>query len=135
MSSDAVAERTFTLRADPTSVRLARRSVTEFATEHRLSSELIEAAQLCVSELVTNAVTAASDGRVILTVCLDATHLTILVTNVSASADLPDADSLRLPAASASSGRGLAIVRQLADQLRIERDGTSVTVSAGFAAN
>ncbi|GHH08807.1 ATP-binding protein [Streptomyces rubradiris] len=80
-----------------------------------LGTEVVHAAELLVSELVTNAVQYAGTGSVSLVVCLDETVLRIEVcdTNpVLPQPTLPDADS--------EGGRGLFLVAALADRCHAE---------------
>ena len=114
---------------DPRSVGLARRFLREFLAESEVPEEVSETAQLCLSELVTNAVTHASTTSE-LRATLDSGVLTVAVRDrgqarhshgAEARPD-EDADPLRVH------GRGLQLVEALADRWGSERDAVGTTV-------
>jgi anti-sigma regulatory factor (Ser/Thr protein kinase) len=112
------------LEDDPRAPATARRFLREFLARSDVSGDLADTAELCLSELVTNAIVHAG-GRSELRVSLD-TALTVAVRDYGGQA--PDAapdddlDPLRVH------GRGLQLVEALADRWGSERDalGTSV---------
>jgi anti-sigma regulatory factor (Ser/Thr protein kinase) len=115
---------------DPRSVGLARRFLREFLAESDVSEDFTETAQLCLSELVTNAVVHASSTSE-LRATLDSGVLTVIVRDrgqarhSEAVADAKpdaDADPLRVY------GRGLQLVEALADRWGSERDVVGSTV-------
>jgi anti-sigma regulatory factor (Ser/Thr protein kinase) len=109
--SDASRER---LAAHPTSVGAARRMV-RAATARAVPLELTETAELLVSELVTNAVVHAGTPVEIAVAVLD--DLTVMVTVSDGSAHAP---VTRDYAATASTGRGLVLVQELADRWGVQ---------------
>jgi anti-sigma regulatory factor (Ser/Thr protein kinase) len=111
---------------DPRSASEARRFLREFLDASGISEDIREIAELCLSELVTNAIVHAGT-RSELRATLDST-LTVSVRDhggAGADADAApdeDPDPLRVH------GRGLQLVEALADRWGSERDarGTSV---------
>jgi anti-sigma regulatory factor (Ser/Thr protein kinase) len=111
---------------DPRSAGMARRFVRDFLGRAEVSEELVENAQLCVSELVTNAVVHAAT-RIELRATLGAELTVSIRDRGSASAHAPaepddDPDLLRVH------GRGLLLVEALADRWGSERDAVGTTV-------
>lgn len=109
--SEASRER---LAAHPTSVGAARRLV-RAATGSAVPVELAETAELLVSELVTNAVVHAGTPVEIAVALLD--DLTVMVTVSDGS---PHAPVTRDYAETASTGRGLVLVQELADHWGVQ---------------
>ena len=115
---------------DPRSVGLARRFLREFLAESDVPEEVSETAQLCLSELVTNAVVHANTTSE-LRATLDSGVLTVAVrdrgqakhSRPSAEAR-PDADADPLRVY----GRGLQLVEALADRWGSDRDAVGTTV-------
>ncbi len=115
------------LEDDPRAASLARHFLREFLQRAEVSDDLTAIAELCLSELVTNAIVHAG-GRSELRATLE-TALTVSVRDRGGHA--PDAapdddqDPLRVH------GRGLQLVEALADRWGSERDalGTSVWFS------
>lgn len=130
VSSDSLSARHFVFSAEVDSVRVARRAVAQFCSDAHLSVECAEIAQLCVSELMTNAVTAAITTEVQLSIAHRQQRLVISVSNEAGDVELRDLAQVSLPAPTATSGRGLAIVRRLAHDVRITRAAGRITVVA-----
>ncbi|MEU2375547.1 ATP-binding protein [Streptomyces misionensis] len=80
-----------------------------------LGTEVVHAAELLISELVTNAVQYAGTGSVSLVVCLDEAVLRIEVCDMSPVLPQP-----ALPDAEREGGRGLFLVAALADRYHAE---------------
>ena len=128
---DALSAR-IVLDGDPRAAGAARRFLREFLDEAQVSEDLAATAELCLSELVTNAILHAGT-RSELRATLGAT-LTVSVRDhggggpdaaEDASPDAaPDADTdpLRVH------GRGLQLVEALADRWGSERDAVGTTV-------
>ncbi|PNE36261.1 ATP-binding protein [Streptomyces noursei] len=76
-----------------------------------LEPELLDAAELVTSELITNAVRHAHDGPITAGVDLDGQALRIAV--IDTSADIPE---IALPDDDAEDGRGLFLVAALSDR-------------------
>jgi anti-sigma regulatory factor (Ser/Thr protein kinase) len=113
------------LEGDPRSAGLARRFLRDFLGRFDVPEEVSETAQLCLSELVTNAVLHAGT-RSELRATLDA-DLTVSVRDRGrASPDQPapdgDPDLLRVH------GRGLMLVEALSDRWGSERDAAGTTM-------
>jgi anti-sigma regulatory factor (Ser/Thr protein kinase) len=108
---------------DPRSAGVARRFLCDFLQVAGLPDEVVGNAELCLSELVTNALLHAG-GRTELRVTLDGS----LVVSVrdhgapTATENLDDPDPLRVH------GRGLLLVEALADRWGTERDAAGRTV-------
>jgi anti-sigma regulatory factor (Ser/Thr protein kinase) len=121
---DGILSARIVLDDDPRSAGAARRFLREFLARAEVSEELAATAELCLSELVTNAIVHAG-SRSELRATLD-TNLTVSVRDRGGPADdaAPDADAdpLRVH------GRGLQLVEALADRWGSEHDavGTSV---------
>jgi two-component sensor histidine kinase len=94
-----------------------------------VDAALIADVQLVVSELVTNALTHGA-GPAGLALSLTSSEVTCSVTSAVVHAELPAAPSV--PAASARSGRGLAIVNAVADSVATLVDQSTWTVNCGF---
>jgi anti-sigma regulatory factor (Ser/Thr protein kinase) len=108
---------------DPRSAGVARRFLCDFLQQAGLPEEIIANAELCLSELVTNALLHAG-GRAELRLTLDRS-LFVSVRDHGRPTDaesLDDADPLRVH------GRGLLLVEALADRWGTERDGGGRTV-------
>ncbi len=115
---------TMELPSDAAACPLARRFVTARLTDWGVDEELVETAQLCVSELVTNAVIHAGTTSQV-TVRLDDERLLVSVRdhgNPEAVRPVEDEEP------TVSTGRGLTIVDVLAAAWSSERsvDGTTV---------
>lgn len=115
---------TASLPADPSATPQARRFLGRTLSAWGLDEDLVATAQLCVSELVTNAVMHAGTSTRV-TARLDAERLLVLVQDRGrhgSARRLVDADLLD------ASGRGLALVEALATAWSAERsaDGTTV---------
>ncbi|MEH0470961.1 ATP-binding protein [Streptomyces sp. B21-097] len=105
------------LPATPAAVSEARHQAVDAIAgwDAGLGTEVVHAAELLVSELVTNAVQYAGTGSVSLVVCLDKAVVRIEVCDTSPvlpQPALPDADS--------EGGRGLFLVATLADRYHAE---------------
>jgi anti-sigma regulatory factor (Ser/Thr protein kinase) len=117
-----------TLEDHPSSAGVARRFLGDFLNAHGVADEAARGAQLCLSELVTNAFMHAG-GSSELRAVLDGGELTVSVRDGGAAAShsdgmVPnlDGDPLRVH------GRGLQLVDALADRWGSERDVVGTTV-------
>jgi anti-sigma regulatory factor (Ser/Thr protein kinase) len=113
------------LEGDPRSAGLARRFLRDFLSRFEVSEDLSETAELCLSELVTNAIVHAGT-RSELRATLD-TALTVSVRDRGrAGPEQPapdgDPDPLRVH------GRGLQLVEALSDRWGSERDAAGTTM-------
>ncbi len=112
------------LSSEPTAVRTARRFVADELCAWDVEEDAVEAARLCVSELVTNAVLHGGSASE-LAVEMDDSTVTVVVTDTGGGHDVgtPMAEDVELVG-----GRGLALVEALTSAWGTERtaDGTSV---------
>lgn len=110
---------------------IARRVMSHQLTEHGARRDLIEDAELVLSELVTNAIQHGSDDDVEVSWQLRGGKLRLSVLDGGgASRDLVAGDA----PADALSGRGLAIVDCLCERWSVDRDGgTRVTADLATA--
>ena len=124
---DTIAAR-IVLDDDPRAVGLARHFLREFLARSDVPEDLAATAELCLSELVTNAIVHAG-GHCELRATLD-TALTVSVRDRGGPADdaAPDddPDPLRVH------GRGLQLVNALADRWGSERDALGTRVWFSF---
>ncbi len=116
--------------AAPESIGAARDLVHEAAAGTQLDPTTVADLQLAVSELVTNAVVHGNGASI-------AVEVTIApdVVNCAVAADgqtLPEVSAWVAPVDGRSSGRGLAIVRALADAVAVEVDGDRILVRCTF---
>jgi anti-sigma regulatory factor (Ser/Thr protein kinase) len=88
---------------------------------------------LITSELVTNAFEHGS-GRVVLTVRCDDGAASVTVSSGGPPVTLPTVDTWTTARADRVSGRGLGIVRQIGDDIEVDRspDGVMITVHRRF---
>lgn len=115
---------------DRGNVAAARRFVAsnlEIATPDQ--PELIEDLELATSELVTNAIEHGTDEPVTVTVDVRGGEVAVSVTSRGHSSAMAPVDAWRLPSADAVFGRGLPIVRALADRVDLSTRGDIVVVT------
>lgn len=123
-TDEAVVTARIVLADDPRAARAGRRFLREFLARAEVPDEIAETAELCLSELVTNAIIHAG-GRSELRATVDSS-VTVSVRDRGAqmidAEPATDRDPLRVD------GRGLQLVAALADRWGSERDaiGTSV---------
>ena len=115
---------TLEVSSDPTAARQARRFVTDVLRSWSVDHDVVETAELCVSELVTNAVIHSGTSSSV-TVQADPDYLLVLVQ------DRGGRGAVRLPEEldpESVSGRGLSLVDTLASAWSAEHstDGTTV---------
>lgn len=126
MSTDRLA-----VEATPRGVSEARRGVLALAPVQGLGSAERQDVALIVSELVSNAVLAATPGSTV-TVRVDARAGSLTIEVVNAGPPAPVAIGWSLPAPDAPSGRGLAIVEQLCTDVTLVSAGGHTTVRAVY---
>ncbi len=124
LDDDRVLSARVVLDADPRAAADARQFVREFLSWAEASEELAATAQLCLSELVTNAIVHAG-GLIELRATLD-TALTVSVRDHGGAA--PDAAPHADPDPLRVHGRGLQLVEALADRWGSERDAEGTRV-------
>ncbi|WP_395659429.1 ATP-binding protein [Nocardioides sp.] len=109
---------TLRLEDDPRAVGRARHFLRELLSAWRVGGDVLDAAELCLSEIVTNAVVHAGTDS-LLTVSLEEAVLRVEVRDRGAEADVgvvDDTDPLRV------FGRGLQLVDAIADRWGAEHD-------------
>jgi anti-sigma regulatory factor (Ser/Thr protein kinase) len=121
---DALLSARLVVDDDPRAAGNARRFLREFLADAEVSDDLSATAELCLSELVTNAIVHAG-GRIELRATLDGV-LTVSVRDrggpAADAAPTVDSDVLRVH------GRGLQLVEALADRWGSERDAVGTRV-------
>lgn len=125
---------TVELEAHMSNVSVARRFVRN-ELEGRVPHEAVSDLMLATSELVTNAFEHGSRQPVRLTVRSDRAEASITVVSGGGGGGVPDVESWETARADRISGRGLGIVREIADDIDVERSegGVAITVHRRFA--
>lgn len=116
------------LEAHMSNVSAARRFV-RAELEGRVPEAAMSDLMLATSELITNAFEHGSQDRVRLTVNCNQGEAIIAVTSGGEFGRVPALDSWTTAGADRISGRGLGIVRKIADHIDVERAGGSVTIT------
>lgn len=116
--------------AVPESIGAARDLVREALAGTGLDDAKVGDLQLVVSELVTNAVVHGNGASIAVELTVAPDQVTCAV--VSDGQNLPEISSWVAPVDGRSSGRGLSIVRALADAVTVEVDGDHVVVRCMF---
>ena len=115
------------LTADLANVAVARQTVRRCLVG--VDDQLIGDVELIVSELVTNAFNHGPAGAVIVEVDRDDDGVHAVVTSPAPPNELASPEAWTLPDADGPSGRGLAIVRRLADDVRVRTSDGQLTVA------
>ena len=123
------------LEAHMANVGAARRFVRK-ELEGRVPDEAVSDLMLATSELVTNAFEHGSPQPVRLTVRSNRDEASITVVSGGENGRVPDVDEWSTARADRVSGRGLGIVREIADDIDVERleGSVAITVHRRFAA-
>lgn len=116
------------LEAHMANVSAARRFVREIL-EGRVPDAALRDLTLATSELVTNAFEHGPRQPIRLTVHCDDDEASITVVSRGDAARVPDVESWTTARADRVSGRGLGIVRQVADDIDVTRSGDGVTIT------
>lgn len=93
------------------------------------SPELVGDMQLIVSELVSNAIEHGASEQVTVEISVSSTKVMMSVESHGFAEQLPPLETWALAAADELSGRGLGIVRDLADTVQVVRENSSVTIT------
>ncbi len=113
------------------SLNTARAAVADLVASAGADPESVERARLLVSELITNAVEASPGEPYELDATVERALLTVEVRNRARSRDLPPENQWHPDDVLAARGRGLSIVKALADQVSVrELDGGWLAVTA-----
>lgn len=127
-----LSERTFT--AATSSIGEARRFVCDATTgvigarRPHLRSDL----ELAVSELVTNSVEYGLDAPITVSVTVMPAMVLLSVRSARSSSAISDPSTWAGPLPAMRTGRGLAIVRAISDDVTVDADGSTVTVHCTF---
>ncbi len=122
------------LASNTSQIALARRVVR--AAVHDIDSpHLATDAQLVVSELVATVIEHSSVERILMTIDVDESSVAIAVATGATRDELGSVDHWNVPAVDAVSGRGLGMVREVADEVWItdSERGAVVNVTLGAA--
>ena len=121
-------EREFVSR--PESIGEARDFIRVVLRDEAVDEATVDDVTLAVSELVTNAVGHGSGGPV--TVRIETAPDEVVCVVRSSGGTVTDPTTWRSPGVSGRTGRGLAIVRALADAVVAEVDGPVVVLRCSF---
>lgn len=120
---------TLSLRASPTQVVAARRFVRRSLGDS-IPASVSRDLQLIMSELFTNAVLFGTGPRVRVTVSRTANFAGVSVDSPGRAQEVGSITEWRVAEPEAIVGRGLGIVRQLADEIAVERGDDHFAVTA-----
>jgi anti-sigma regulatory factor (Ser/Thr protein kinase) len=125
-------ERTFS--ADTASIGEARRFVRHIAAEsmNGRGDDLLGDVELAVSELVTNAVEYGLDEPLAVKVAITPESIVVSVRSARTSSAIADPSTWAGPLPAMRTGRGLAIVRSVSDDVSVDADDSTVTVRCTF---
>jgi anti-sigma regulatory factor (Ser/Thr protein kinase) len=125
-------DRVLTIGSDAQEISAARRFVRE-RVDGRVPPDVSSSLQLIVSELVSNAVE-HNDARTI-TVEVDCRpeDAVVVVRGGGTAADVGPAAGWQVAPSSALSGRGLGIVRELADEIVVDEHDGELVITARVA--
>ena len=115
------------LTGDLANVAVARQAVRRCLGG--LSGRIVVDSELIVSELVTNAIVHGPPGSVVVEVGHDDDGVRMAVTSPAPPNDVDSPGEWSLPDAGALGGRGLAIVRALADDVHVRSDHERLTIA------
>lgn len=95
-------------------------------------AEVARDVELIASELVTNAVEHGTPGRlpILITVTLDDHHTSITVTSSGRSAGVGPVTEWWIARPNRVTGRGLGIVKAIADEIDVSQSAESLTITA-----
>lgn len=119
---------TVELEAHMANVSAARRFVRK-ELEGRIPADAVTDLMLATSELVTNAFEHGASQPVRLTVRCNREEASITVVSAGEGSRVPDVDDWTTAQADRISGRGLGIVREIADDIKVERSDGSVAIT------
>lgn len=121
------------LESTPAAAGLARALVREALVGDPIDEALLGDAQLAVSELVTNAVVHGDGGPITVRIETSPTAIACVVTSGRTGRLLGDPATWTANVATGPTGRGLAIVRTVADIVTVDVEDSAVTVRCTFA--
>lgn len=132
MIMDSRRAATIELEADTSQVAFARRFVRGVLADG-VGADVLGDLQLIVSELFSNAVEHGDNTTVRVGVTQSDDFAAVSVRSDGSSHGVRPPDDWRVPDPEAITGRGLGIVREIADDVTVERDGDIVTITARCA--
>jgi anti-sigma regulatory factor (Ser/Thr protein kinase) len=120
--------------ADTASIGEARRFVRDIAVAsmNGRGDDLLGDVELAVSELVTNAVEYGLDEPVAVRVTITPASIVVSVRSARTSSAIADPSTWAGPLPAMRTGRGLAIVRSVSDDVSVDADDSTVTVHSTF---
>jgi anti-sigma regulatory factor (Ser/Thr protein kinase) len=118
------------LSVDYGNVAVARRIVRSLLEEVGVANEVVDDMVLVTSELVTNAFEHGSSDSVELAVTTSAQDVYVAVSSVGIADQLASPEAWSVAEPLALTGRGLGIVRLLADEVRVAVQGPSICITA-----
>ncbi len=116
----------------PESIGAARDLVRDSLVGTAVGAEVVGDIQLAVSELVTNAVVHGDGEPIVVRIESSPRAVVCAVTSHLSGRPLPDPEMWTSPAQGGPTGRGLAIVRTVADAVAVDIDDSVVTVRCTF---
>lgn len=119
------------LAADLAEVGVARRFVRENLTD--VPDALNANVQLIASELVTNAVEHGRGDRVTFALMRGAAAVALTVESIGPAPNVGDVDGWEIAPAEQITGRGLGIVRSIADRVEVSRRRGCLVITASLA--
>jgi anti-sigma regulatory factor (Ser/Thr protein kinase) len=117
------------LAADVTQIAVARRYVRAELGD-RVPADVLADLQLIASELVTNAVEHGDAPSIRLGVECDADVASVWVHSDGPSPNVGPVETWQVAGEDAITGRGLGIVRRLADEVDVDQSGSTLVVTA-----
>lgn len=124
------ARRTFS--GEAASVREARKFVRGIIDEVVDDAEQCGDIELAVSELVTNAVEHTVHEPLTVTVVVTSESIVLSVDSARTSSEIAHPTTWASPLPAMKTGRGLAIVRAVSDDVSVDADDETVTVRCSF---
>ena len=109
-------------------ISVARRFVRSWVSSLRASADVVDDLALLASELVTNAIHHGDNGEVELTIDHDGSMVYMRVTSRGNVERLAPPSAWKVAGVDAVAGRGLGIVKALADSVEVRRHGDRVSI-------
>lgn len=120
---------TLSLSAETTNVPVARRFVRSALARYRDDDGLVKDLELMSSELVTNAIEHGGGDEVDVIVACDGDRVHLSVTSRGNLDQVDPAATWTVADVDSLTGRGLGIVRALADRVNVSREAGALTIT------